>query len=101
MPLLPRADHDEKTFLCFSVHFSDLFGLILEVAVHHHHPLATACRESGCNRGILSEIPRKIETADTSVFCRQVLNPLPGIVGARVVHENNLKGRIDTLERRL
>ena len=35
----------------------DVFGLVLEVAVHRHDDVAAGTREPGVHRGVLAEVP--------------------------------------------
>ena len=93
----PRQ-HDVKTFLRFGIQARDLFGPVLQVAIHHHCPLAVAMVQPGGDAVVLAEIAAELDAFDPTILFGQALDDLPRPVTTAIFHQHDLEIRGDGLQ---
>ena len=69
----------------------NFLGLVLQVAVHYHHPLAPAAVETGRNGPVLAEVAAQPQAAHARVAGSEGLNATSGIIRPPVFDKNNLE----------
>src|SRR2546430_1006164 len=64
-------------------------GRVLQIAIHHHSRIAGDVVESGRQRRLMSEIPRKRDNNDPRIFVRGLFQQFERAVSAAIIHEYN------------
>jgi hypothetical protein len=73
---------------------------VLEIAVHHHDPVAERMVDPGGDGRMLTEIARKPYGSNPPVASPRFVDPRPGAVGRAVVDQNDFVALGDRGERR-
>jgi hypothetical protein len=90
---------DIVAFLRLVVEPDDLFRLVLQVAVHHDHPVAPGMVQPRRDRPDLPEVSGQVEALDARVFQGDLLDDLPGILGAGIIDKDDLVVLSDRCQR--
>ena len=69
--------HNIVTLLCLSVQTRNFLGTILQVAIHHHHPVAMTVIQPCGDAIVLTEVTAKLDAAHASIRRSQTLDYLP------------------------
>jgi len=77
----------------------DLLGPVLQVAVHHHHPVPVAVVESRGDAVVLAEIAAELDAFHPRVPAREALDDLPRAVAPAVLDHDDLEILRDARER--
>ena len=89
-PNLAPSARNVITLVEFGEQGRDVFGRVLQVAIHRDHDLTGGLMEPGGKRGGLAEIPPQLHYFQVSVGFRQVGQQLETVVGRSVVDEDDL-----------
>ena len=92
-------EHDVKSFLGLGVEAGDFFRPILQIAIHHHHPIAPTDVQSGGNAVVFAKIAAELPTAHPRVGRRQSFDHAPGIIAAAVFHQHDLEAGRNPFQR--
>ena len=92
LPVVAQRVDDVVALQGLAVKVGDLVGAVLQVAVHHHHPIAGAVMDAGGNRIMLAEIAGEVDGFDPAIERGHSADRLPGIVRTPVVDQNDLEG---------
>ena len=76
----------------------DQLGRVLEISVEEHDGIPARDAHAARERALRAEVPGVVDDDDAFVATREVGQDLGGVVGARVVHEDDLVVDPDPLE---
>ena len=87
--LFPAGNQVVALFRDFPVEFRNLIGAVLQVGVHGDYHIALRGFKTHVQSGRFSVVPLETDAVNLSVGLLQLLDYLPGIVGAAIVHEQD------------
>ena len=92
--LFVHADAVDDVIALFELdeHRGNLFGLVLEIGIHHHDHLAADGIHPRGHGNVVAEIPRELQDADPRIGRVEVPQHGKGAVAAAVVDEDQLVG---------
>ncbi len=100
LPLLPHAANDIEAFVHLGQELADLLGRILQVGVERDDHVALDHGESGEDGRVLAEVAREFHDHDAIRVPRGLgSQQVDRFVAAAVVHEDDLVGAAERVER--
>ena len=90
LPAGPARVHDLDAFAGPRVQPRDVFGRVLEVAVHDDDPAAARGLDAGRDRRVLAEVATEPDEAHGVVLVGELAEDAPGLVRAAIVDEDDL-----------
>jgi hypothetical protein len=90
LPLARAAVDDVVAFVELVQELRDLLRRVLQIVVNRYDRLPARSPDPGEQRVVLTVIPRQIEASNTCVEPRELGDPLPAVVAATVVDEDEL-----------
>ncbi len=88
--VLAAGQRNIVTFQCLFIHFLDLLGPVLQVAVECNHPFATCMVKATIERILLPEVPAVADANDHIVAGTYPLDFFPSIIRTMVFKKNDL-----------
>ena len=101
MPRAAPRQHDVVAFLRLGIQARDFLGAILQVTIHHHHPVTMAVIKPGSDAVVLAEIAAELDAMHARVGDSQPLDQLPRVVAPAIFDQHDFKIRRDTFQCRL
>jgi hypothetical protein len=92
LPVLAHAVDDVELVALLREQLGDLFGRVLQVAVHLDDPAAFGVGVAGLHGGLLAEVAREAHRPDEGVLGDGGAQDGPRRVAAAVVDEHDLEG---------